>query len=85
MYVMYVGVQERLSFPPPTFVYVSFNPRRACAARVTVVIPCVCVSVHSLVPRPFVKYKRTRQRMRVSREKGLVNNYENIITYRLTH
>ena len=28
-----------------------------------------------LVPRPFVKYKRTRQRMRVCREKGLVNNY----------
>ena len=29
----------------------------------------------SLVPRPFVKYKRTRQHMRVCREKGLVNNY----------
>ena len=32
----------------------------------------ICIS---LVPRPFVKYKRTRQRMRVCREKGLVNNY----------
>ena len=36
------------------------------------IFPC---TTSSLVPIPIVKYKRTRQRMRVCREKGLVNNY----------
>ena len=36
-----VGTSSSDVLPSPPII----NPRRACAARVTVVVPCVCVSV----------------------------------------
>ena len=46
LFVMYLKSnvpQERISIRQAASV---INPRRACAARVTVVVLCVCVSVH---------------------------------------
>ena len=46
-----------------------FNPRRACAARVTVVVPCVCVCVF---PRPSSATRATKRQTRHTGDLSIV-------------
>ena len=52
-------------------VYISgvVNPRRACAARVTVVVPCVCVCVF---PRPSSATRATKRQTRHTGDLSIV-------------
>ena len=43
------------------------NPRRACAARVTVVVPCVCV-----FPRPSSATRATKRQTRHTGDLSIV-------------
>ena len=45
------------------------NPRRACAARVTVVVPCVCVCVF---PRPSSATRATKRQTRHTGDLSIV-------------
>ena len=49
------------------------NPRRACAARVTVVVPCVCVCVCECVfPRPSSATRATKRQTRHTGDLSIV-------------
>ena len=48
---------------------VVINPRRACAARVTVVVPCVCVCVF---PRPSSATRATKRKTRHTGDLSIV-------------
>ena len=47
------------------------NPRRACAARVTVVVPCVCVCV-CVFPRPSSATRATKRQTRHTGDLSIV-------------
>ena len=57
--------------PVPCFrtATVLINPRRACAARVTVVVPCVCVCVF---PRPSSATRATKRQTRHTGDLSIV-------------
>ena len=60
------------------------NPRRTCARRVTVVVPCVCVSVFSILPshtfrrsmRGISSYYSTGNAVKLKSQNCLVEKFE---------
>ena len=50
-------------FCVPVFIQLCLNPRRACAARVTVVVLCVCLSVCLSVSTTILGLQATRRLM----------------------
>ena len=56
------------------FIIVFINPRSACAARVTVVGLCVCVSTLNLLPHTL---KITKERcQQIHRNTGIILNFD---------
>ena len=61
-FVLSAGVSTFRVSTNKLYCVIIFNPRRACAARVTVVVLCVCVyvcmCVHSYQPHHTLDHKR---------------------------